>query len=303
MAKIDRVEQLPEWFRLDRYRDTETFDAAQWYEQLSFRMQILEGNPEYPIKLTLSGEERDQAMRFWRNKTAPALAQIRSRPTGPLISQRAMIVRGKSTAAFIEYRGGLTKIPISPEDSPVRPLAVSSLLTQARFDHLQHDRDSNEQSDLEQWSMLARCCDPSYETPQNLKNLPLKIGGEPVLSIDLRARDDDLRKAFDAWLKRARADRPLARNNRKPAYKDWARYGLLPLLDLLIWELEAGVHIPDRVMSAAVSHYDKGESSFRKTVKPLAVSLMCSLSELRAQAIAEAEDGAHPKTDPETFES
>lgn len=290
MAKIDRLEQLPEWFRLDRYRDAENFDAAQWHEQLGFRRQILEGNPEYPIKRDLSTEVRDQAMRLWRDKAAPALTQIRSRPTGPLISQRAMIVMGKPSAAFIEYRGGLTKIPISPEETPVRPLAVSALLSQAHSDHFMHEHGRKEQSDLNQWSMLAHCCDPSYKTPQHLNSLPLKIGGRSVLSIDLRARDDDLRKAFDAWLNRARAERPSARNNRKPAYKDWARYGLLPHLDLLIWELEAGVHIPDRVMSAAVSHYDKGESSFRKTVKPLAISLMGNLSELRAQAVAEAED-------------
>ncbi len=86
-------------------------------------------------------------------------------------------------------------------------------------------------------------------------------------------------------LKEVRAQQPEIRKRNRPAYKDWARYGLLPYLDLLpFWSKETERNIPRRIFSAAVSRYDKGESALSKTVVPLAASLMRDLSELVALA-------------------
>ena len=78
-----------------------------------------------------------------------------------------------------------------------------------------------------------------------------------------------------------------ASKRERPAYKDWARYGLLPYLDLLTWAMETGNQIPHHVMAQAVG-YRKGGDSFRKTVPKLAGELMRSLAELEALAAIEA---------------
>ncbi|MCY1410335.1 hypothetical protein D9M71_257030 [compost metagenome] len=105
--------------------------------------------------------------------------------------------------------------------------------------------------------------------------------------MDLRATDSVLIAAFCDWLKGARAKASTNISKReRPAYKDWARYGLLPYLDLRIWEMETGNRIPHRIMAEAVG-YLKGGDSFRKTVPTLADDLMQSLSELEALAAVE----------------
>ncbi|MNE40638.1 hypothetical protein D3C80_1346720 [compost metagenome] len=138
----------------------------------------------------------------------------------------------------------------------------------------------------------------------------------PVM-IDLRASDAVLKKAFSSWLEGVRADHPAAERP-KAIYDRWARYGVLPYLDLCIWAWETETHIPDRVMSAAISHYDVGEANLRKTIAPLAEGLLSDLSELRAVASLEAaaqnppsiaqlwdeafNDAGFPPEDPETSE-
>lgn len=52
--------------------------------------------------------------------------------------------------------------------------------------------------------------------------------------------------------------------------------------------METDSHIPRHVMSSAVAGYNKGESTFSKTVPPLAANLMRDLSELQALAAVEA---------------
>ena len=88
------------------------------------------------------------------------------------------------------------------------------------------------------------------------------------------------------WLKEVRANQQTKAKRQKPSHTNWARYGLLPYLDLLIWAMETDTNIPDRVMSAAVSKYDAGEANLRKTLVPLAADLMASLSTLQAMVAA-----------------
>ena len=120
--------------------------------------------------------------------------------------------------------------------------------------------------------------------------------------VDLSATDAILKEAFSSWLKSARAAEKenSATTRNKPAYDRWGRYGLLPYLDLQIWALENGTHIPDRVMSAAISHYDAGEANLRKTLAPLAAGLMQDLSALHALAAIEA--SRLTPAEPETFD-
>lgn len=123
-----------------------------------------------------------------------------------------------------------------------------------------------------------------------------------AVRVDLDAPDALILESFAAWLAEARALKGQPRDKKfyRPNFGRWMRYGLLPYLDLLIWATETQNHIPDRVMSAAIGSYDAGESNIRKTVAPLAESLMRDLSELRALAAIEVT--TKRPTTPETSE-
>jgi hypothetical protein len=138
--------------------------------------------------------------------------------------------------------------------------------------------------------------------PVNIDFYEPRVPVAPIIQVDLGASDSVLKDAFAIWLKTERGSRQVSATKRsKPLYDRWARYGLLPYLDLLIWAMETDTHIPDRVMSAAISCYDAGEANLRKTLAPLAASLMRDLSGLRALAAVEA--ATITPIDPETFKS
>jgi hypothetical protein len=42
MAKIDRVEDLPDWFDLRKYNDCKSFKAVDWLINLQSRQFVLE---------------------------------------------------------------------------------------------------------------------------------------------------------------------------------------------------------------------------------------------------------------------
>lgn len=114
--------------------------------------------------------------------------------------------------------------------------------------------------------------------------------------VNLGATDGEIKRAFDACLKEVRANQQAKAKREKPSYKNWARYGLLPYLDLLIWSMETDTNIIDRVMSAAISGYDAGEGNLRTTLAPLAAELMSSLSAFQALVAFEA------RANPEVFD-
>jgi hypothetical protein len=114
--------------------------------------------------------------------------------------------------------------------------------------------------------------------------------------VNLGATDGEIKLAFDACLKEVRANQQAKAKREKPSYKNWARYGLLPYLDLLIWSMETDTNIIDRVMSAAISAYDAGEGNLRTTLAPLAAELMSSLSALQALVAVQA------RANPEVFD-
>lgn len=137
------------------------------------------------------------------------------------------------------------------------------------------------------------------EIPSNDNTSRRRFRGKknPVM-VDLSLPDAILVKAFKQWLKNARKETSTGKNSkryRKPDFESWIRLGILPWLDLNIWEVEANVTIPNRVMANAIYLPGTGgEETVRKTTKPLALNLIkdenetdCPLSSLAAQAAYE----------------
>lgn len=203
------------------------------------------------------------------------------------------------------YFGSLDSYLANRNRQLVKPLLVSDLAWQAMRD-LEAEKDGGTTSGIgKRWRSIRTDGIPDAEfmgyanTPVILRNYghygdnAIRL---PAISVNLSASDGLLLKAFSDWLKEARSSQQCdIQKPRKPLYDRWASYGLLPYLDLLIWSKETDTRIPYHVMSDAVG-YVKGESSFSKTVIPLASSLIRDLSTLEALAVAEAQASPEAET-------
>jgi hypothetical protein len=75
----------------------------------------------------------------------------------------------------------------------------------------------------------------------------------------------------------------------KPLYERWPRYGLLAYLDLKLWERVTGNHIPRRLLADALAPLGTDEDRIKRTVAPLAESLMNNLSALQHRVMLESQ--------------
>lgn len=292
MAKIDRVKDLPLWFVLEKYRQAETFGEKEWFEQLAYRKWLLMNNPEYPVRQTItraiakeiaykdengeivsdgallfSGEvavDEAEAMADWRKGVGEAASPLRESPFAVEQWDHKYIKNAQPVTSMTigDMRGVLVQGALTTKRS-----GTSSLL-----------QDYIDTFKTEEVSRKA-----IFHCPFALESVT-----RAAVMVNLDATDGEIKQGFDTWLKGARAEQQTKAKRQRPSHTNWARYGLLPYLDLLIWAMETNTNIPDRVMSAAVSHYDAGEANLRKTLVPLAADLMGSLSTLQAMVAARA---------------
>lgn len=281
MSKIDRVDDLPAWFKLEKYQGCEKFRAAEWLEQVYRRHLLMTVHPDWSSYI--NPDWRDFALELWRANRCPDAQKIREAPLDS------------------PSNGKMAELMADQDSQPIRSICLFDLFCQASRD-LQAERDGKAPSGHGQrWDMTSPLKDFLIHA-----RAPLSINfynegvAHPIIEVDLGASDAVLKEAFSRWLRRARESSMAPTATRSRAlYDRWARYGLLPYLDLLIWSIETDIHIPDRVMSAAISHYDAGEANLRKTVAPLAKGLLRDFSEL--QALAAVESTVQASANQETF--
>lgn len=122
--------------------------------------------------------------------------------------------------------------------------------------------------------------------------------GIDSVAVDLNFPDKILIENFKQYLAARRAESKtenLSKTNRQQDYYDWVRFGVLPYLDLKLWELETGNKIPLRVIADAIYPIGEGgEETVRKTTAPLATSLIHNnhLRILIAQVAADIKEGS-----------
>lgn len=270
VSKIDRVEDLPQWFDLEHYQGAESFGAVEWYKQLSQRRALLTLLDYMPDEAAFY----DQAVKAF------------SRCIGHV---RGVSVEDAHIPNFFGA-GGIDQALLDFSRS-VHPLTLNQLHQHARV----YEGGSLQGSANWFLGVDQPDRDEKIEAPLFLTDL-LSYPRErfAALRVDLDAPDSVILESFAAWLSETRSlkGQPREKEFYRPRYQQWARYGLLPYLDLAIWKKETGVRIPDRVMAAAISRYDAGESNVRKTVKPLAQALMGGTQEFEALAALAALEAA-----------
>lgn len=299
--RIRSANDLPDWFDLEKYLGAKNLNAVEWFELLFQRYHHFfwfdRFGPEDHKK------ERYDGIKHHYN----ALLQSRLAPLSPLTDRIQIALIGGSYAGF-HY----DKKYFSTFAHAISPLTVRRLYQKERRlrdntrQKIRHymDRIFNMQGDdwpTEEEHEWARSFidEPIFEAFQ-------KEGDErdrheygrshDCVYIDLTVPDKILIQQFTDYLRQIRRRYPEIRpapRYKNPDYKKWVQYGLLPYLDLRLWEKENSVSIPNRVMADAIfPHGEKGEEMIRKTTSKIANMVMDRsyidfLSTIAAQEIAE----------------
>lgn len=279
MAIIRDTAGLPDWFRRENYAAAEGFKAAQWYEQLNRRRELLDVFDYQLDRSKLFNDDGSPMVEFnlWRLLWArEALESIR-------------------------------KFPVeTPEDkcqeelqSPIRSIKTFDLMKQMDRDTVALKEGLCGEEKLRRWSVIA---DPEayYGLNEEIAEMPVEMEfyGEnrkptALIQVDLGATNKVLRQAFKAWLDNVRSEEREAlergsgdKNN--TLYQNWARFGLLPYLDLKMWMMETGNQIPIQILLTGLAKYPISESNFAKSAISAANRLMADLTQLKALAAVES---------------
>lgn len=279
MAIIRDQTGLPEWFSRENYTAAEGFKAAQWYEQLNRRRVLLDVFDYQLDRSKLFHDDGSPMVEFnlWRLLWArEALESIRKFP--------------------VEMPGDNCR---GDFESPIRSVNTFDLMKQMDRDTVALKEGLCGEEKLRRWSVIA---DPEayYGLNEGIAEIPIEMEfyGEnrkpaAVIQVDLGATNKVLRQAFKAWLDQVRSEEREAlergegdKNN--TLYQNWARFGLLPYLDLKMWMMETGNQIPIQILLAGLAKYPISESNFAKSAISAANRLMGDLTQLKALAAMEA---------------
>ena len=259
--RIRHVSELPDWFRLENYEQAESLNVAGWFQQLAIR----------------------RSMSFWTKQDMEQIPEI---------------------AAALDLLRNQPIIDTSIE-SPIKTLlgriiAKPKLGVRSMNAHELYMIEKN--IALEKRKYARR-----YANQFGFGKIPLRVvysdkdwlkyplcdlaGREAVgaIMVDLELPDSILVENFRQYLVTLREETHKNIDFNKPyshrAFDSWWKFGLLPYLDLQIWQKEVDVSIPYRVLADAIyATGEGGEETVRKTTAPLAERLFLSLYLLQAQA-------------------
>ncbi len=267
MAKrIKSVSELPDWFQLKKYDAAKELDAAGWYEQLSVRESA------YEITTWFNYPEHHTTALSDMLDFSDVMTLIRQNPIVDVMNNDLLrsYFRCKSLAELkpknLCYSRSVR--PVTGEEF----LAVLNLLISEKEDFL-----------IKWWNSRIRIMHPREEwLGKPLYNTIDRNCVKNLVSINWDLPDDVLinhfkqflitnRKKYDSKYNLTGSIQPPKKLN----INSWHELAILPYLDLMIWQEEANVSIPNRVMANAIyPPGEYGEETIRKTTAPLAISLL-----------------------------
>lgn len=276
--RIKNRSELPKWFSLEKYDLAKTLDAAGWYVQLYIRSRCLSF---LPAGKNISG----------------ILNLIRA---APIID-----VTANSDLSFHYHRGMFYEEPIIEQSKHgVHSLTVHELYMAA----INMEESKRIQAKAFFEIILNSLLGVSAESPRDLSILSRKKTAflyEPVhhvlskpldqamIGVNLLLPDRVLVEQFKSYLPLLREEcgaELFSEKWHQPDFAEWARLGVLPYLDLMIWAQEEDKKITYQVLEEAIFPSREGsEGRVRKTTAPKAEQLMSreSLALLRAQVMRE----------------
>ena len=295
MAKqIRRVGDLPEWFDLEKYAAAESLDVAGWYEQLSVRRGL-------HILLGWLDKESWQAMDTQEVVTQSDMRILEHVRATPIVD-----VAGDDMMRVHFYGGAMHELK---SRQPLYALGVH--LSTVRNFYRTERYIEREKRDYAR-KFFAQF-DDNLEMPPKFPCTDWI--DEPIdaftdsngwvralnITVNMQLPDKVLIEQFERILNERRARMQSvgipSESSRKHDLSGWHRFGVLPYLDLKIWEREEKVSIPNRVMADAIFPAGEGgEEVVRKTTAKLAFELVTEkrleiLASIAAHEIAEQNTG------------
>lgn len=275
--RIKHISQLPKWFKLEKYAPAKNLDANGWYEQLIIRMRGL-------FYFTYDPKEEGYPPDIHKDPMfKEALEDIRNTPI--------FDVRGKTKLPMYFY---FDDIPSRLKSKEANFTAGIHLMTLEEFEVVRYGIKPERLEYVANWvnQFIEFERDPENLKPpyiyrpwikQPLTNSDreekkaLGFIGTDAAIIDLNYSDKILQQNFKKYLAARRKDTNTEHLSKYRQYdfSDWIRYGVLPYLDLMLWELESNTQIPYRIIADAIYPLGEGgEESVRKTTVPLATALI-----------------------------
>jgi len=274
---IKNVSNLPEWFNLAKYAAAESMDSAGWLEQLAMRKQLtsLVGSPRWeswqPSPTSKIGQQSLQI-----------LALIRETPI-------LNIAKNELLEGYFYDDSPLERIPsIGVHLTSVRNLyTTEGRIEKDKRDHARELFNDNNPYSYKGTNWIDEPVDGIADSGDFEVNI----------RVNMMLPDNLLVEHFKILLNELRGgSHPgvlLLKNTRQPNFDNWISCGVLPYMDLQIWQKEIGVKIPNRVMADAIFPVGEGgEEVVRKTTAKLADELLTTkyqhtLASLVALEIAE----------------
>jgi hypothetical protein len=276
--RIKNKSELPEWFGLEKYDQAKILDAAGWYVQLYIRARCL--------AYLADGQNISEILNLIR--------------AAPIID-----VTRYSFLSVHYHSGMFYEEPIIKQSKHgVHSLTVHELYTaainmeeskriqaKAFFDVILNSLLGVPPDSPRDPSILSREKTAFlYEPVHHVLRKPLD---QALLGVNLLLPDRELVEQFKANLPLLRGECGATLFSEKwhqPDFAEWARLGVLPYLDLMIWAQEEDKNVTYKVLEEAIFSSSEGsEDRVRKTTAPKAKELTSkrSLAFLRAQAIRE----------------
>jgi hypothetical protein len=271
--KIKHVSQLPEWFDLSKYKPANNLDTIGWYEQLSSRSFCF-------FKIAFSNEDRNSLLGIIRRKPIIDLTECKE-IEGCYIYERLSDVR---KFCSFKYAGvyAITVREIFDIINNISPEKIRYMMDELNKPQIGNVQEVKQKIELD--NELGIDNKPAYESfTENALLLSEKwrgynsVPGINTVNVNLHMPNSVLIESFKEWLYFARIKTGISNADtyKKSDYNRWILYGVLPYIDLFIWQQETKIKIPNRVMTDAIFPQGYGgEETIRKTTEPLALRLI-----------------------------
>lgn len=287
---IRRASDLPEWFRLAKYAPAESLDSAGWYEQLGVRRDLI----------SLISSRR---LNHWQTDEFPLVDNCRR--ALDLVRENPIVDVSTDDLLRVYFYGGPLhelksrdpRYSFGVRLATVRDLYVTEgLIKKDERDYARKffAQTFDRNDDWFKKGFQYQCTDWIDEPVDGITD---SASSNVTARVNLLLPDKVLIEQFKRMLKELREPMQKIGNPppdlRKPDYSSWIKFGVLPYLDLKIWEMESGATIPNRVMADAIFQPGtSGEEVVRKTTSNIARELLTlqfleTLAALAAHEIAE----------------
>ncbi len=269
LKNIDHVNQLPDWYDLDKYHKVNELNSIEWYEQLIQRHTHAMFAKYYP------GHESETTQIFYSS-----LQELRRNPILSLEEPELISLIGGQEFDLMKH---------APNDFVQNYYAVSPLTLNHVYQHESHLNPETRKRirkhvdtyyDVKKHKNISKedhiwagniLRQPIFDVLENEHIRNQRERSYDLAVIDLSLPDKVLEQQFSDYLrtKRKRCAKfsgPIA--SKLPEFDKWIEFSILPYIDLQIWARENNFHIPDRVMADAIfSDGTKGEETVRKTTR------------------------------------